>query len=221
MLYTQRAQALRSAIGSYFAAKVEGFDTYRYYDGNDVLRAWIATPLTVGIFERAPGTLEALFSPRLWTADGLASQAGDATFWDRATLYCFRGAFAAGAIQEALPRFLAYTERRLMGEHVPYAVEAFPEGNQRHLSAESALYVRAVTEGLFGLRPTGLRRFELNPRLPKAWEDSGMSLRKINIAGTVASVQVARTRVQVSILGRTPRRFPLGTPFTVDLDEKW
>ena len=37
------------------------------------------------------------------------------------------------------------------GEHVPYPVEAWPEGNQRHLSAESALYCRIFTEGLFGL----------------------------------------------------------------------
>lgn len=218
-LYRTRATELRKAIGDYFASQVEGFPTYGYYEGNDVLRAWIATPLTVGIFDRAPGTLDALFSPRLWTADGLASQAGDATFWDRATLYGFRGAFAAGATERALPRFLAYTNRRLTGDHVPYAVEAYPEGNQRHLSAESALYIRVVTEGLFGLRPTGLRSFQLDPHLPQAWNE--MALRRISIAGTVVSVRVDRSGCKVSALGRTPKRFPLGQPISLDLDEPW
>ncbi len=94
--YGQRAQQIRAAIEQYFSADVEGFHTYRYYDGNNVLRAWICTPLTVGIFDRAGGTIEALFSPKLWTQDGLATQAGEKTFWDRASLYALRGALAAG-----------------------------------------------------------------------------------------------------------------------------
>ena len=57
-----------------------------------------------------------------------------------------------------------------MGEHVPYAVEAWPEGNQRHLSAESGLYARVITEGLFGIEPTGLRSFTCAPRLPAGWD---------------------------------------------------
>ena len=56
-------------------ATLNGFKTYRYFEGNDFLRAWIATPLTVNIFDRSKGTIEALFSKHLWTDDGLASQA--------------------------------------------------------------------------------------------------------------------------------------------------
>ena len=66
---------------------------------------------------------------------------------------------------------------RLLGEHVPYAIEAWPEGGQRHLSAESGLYGRIITEGLFGIRPTGFNSFILTPRLPEVW--SHMALRKI------------------------------------------
>ena len=40
---------MRSAIDDYFGATVAGFETYRYYEGNTVLRAWICIPLTVGI----------------------------------------------------------------------------------------------------------------------------------------------------------------------------
>ena len=67
-----------------------------------------------------------------------------------------------------------YSRTRLLGEHVPYAVEAWPEGGQRHLSAESALYARIITEGLFGIRPVGLSAFELTPRLPQGWDSMAL-----------------------------------------------
>lgn len=215
--YRDRAAALHRAIESYFGQSVEGFSTYRYYDGNDLLRAWIATPLTVGIFDRATGTTDALFSPRLWTEDGLASVAGDRTFWDRATLYGFRGVFAAGATERAFPKFLDYTNRRLTGAHVPYAVEAYPEGNQRHLSAESALYVRAVTEGLFGIRPVGLHRVRIEPRLPAAWKEKGMSLRNVRIGGKTIDIEVQAGRCIVTPRGGSPQKFPLGRPIEIGL----
>ena len=188
--YRDRADALHQAISSHFAANIDGFDTYRYYDGNTTLRAWICIPLVMGIFERKAGTIEALFSPRLWTPDGLATESGKETFWDRATLYAFRGVFHAGETERALDYFRAYSQRRLLGEHVPYPVEAWPEGNQRHLSAESALYCRVVTEGIFGIRPTGLRSFECRPHLPKAWDT--MALRDVYAFGGPFDLTVTR-----------------------------
>jgi hypothetical protein len=198
--YSQQAEAVHSAIERYFGAKVQGFDAYRYYAGNDVLRAWIATPLTVGIFDRRQGVIQALFSPELWTEDGLASQAGSKTFWDRATLYGLRGAFAAGETERAMEFLAKYSRRRLLGEHVPYPVEAWPEGNQRHLAAESALYCRVFTEGLFGIRPTGLRSFRLTPRLPQHWDHA--NLREIHAFGTVFDIAVRRSgeKLQVDVL---------------------
>jgi hypothetical protein len=167
--YRAAARKLEAAIESHFGATVEGFETYRYYDGNTVLRAWICLPLTVGLLGRAAGTIDALFSPRLWSDDGLATEAGDRVFWDRSTLYALRGVFAAGAPDTALAHLLAYSRRRLLGEHVPYPVEAYPEGGQAHLSAESALYGRIFLEGIFGIVPTGLRSFTLAPRMPEGW----------------------------------------------------
>jgi len=188
--YEQQAKQLRSNIEKYFGATVEGFATYRYYKGNDTLRAWITTPLTVDIFERKEGTIAALFSPRLWTEDGLASLAGNKTFWDRSTLYGLRGVFAAGETEKALTFLRYYSRRRLLGEHVPYAVEAYPEGNQRHLSAESGLYCRIYTEGMFGMRPIGFTSFNCTPRLPKEWNE--MALRNIHSFGNTFDVEVAR-----------------------------
>ncbi len=167
--YKQKAKALRLSMEKYFGAKVQGFDTYRYYEGNDKLRAWIALPFTMGIFDRKQGTLDALLSPLLWSEDGIYSEAGNKTFWDRATLYAFRGIFAAQETDTAMRYFKYYSRKRLLGEHVPYAVEAWPEGDQRHLSAESALYARVVTEGIFGIEPIGFKQFKLAPYLPSDW----------------------------------------------------
>jgi hypothetical protein len=188
--YEEEATQLKSNIEKYFGATIDGFATYRYYKANDTLRAWITTPLTVDIFDRKEGTVAALFSPRLWTEDGLASLAGNKTFWDRSTLYGLRGVLAAGETEKALPFLKYYSQRRLLGEHVPYAVEAYPEGNQRHLSAESGLYCRIYLEGMFGIRATGFNSFNCTPRLPAGWNN--MALRNIHSFGTVFDMQVAR-----------------------------
>jgi hypothetical protein len=188
--YWMTAKTLKSSIDKYFSSYVEGFDTYRYYAGNDKLRAWICTPLTVGIYDKKEGTQAALFSDKLWTEDGLASESGSTTFWDRATLYALRGVFASGETAKAYPFFLNYSNRRLLGEHVPYPVEAYPEGNQRHLSAESALYCRIITEGMLNIRPIGFSSFFLQPVLPEAW--NFIRLKKIKAFNHTFDIDVQR-----------------------------
>lgn len=198
--YDQRADVLAVAIEKYFGATVEGFHTYRYYDGNDVLRAWICAPLAMGLFDRKQGTLDALFSSKMWSPDGLASKSGDKVFWDRSTLYALRAAFQAGDTERAIDRLGQYTRRRLLGEHVPYAIEAFPEGGQGHLSSESSLYCRIFTEGLFGILPTGLDRFTCTPRLPDGWPS--MALRHVKALGSDFDLVVERSgqKLQVRVL---------------------
>lgn len=188
--YMKQASVLRKNMESYFGANVEGFDTYAYYKGNDILRSWICIPLTVGIDERAEGTIQALFSPRLWTKDGLLTQAGSETFWDRSTLYALRGVYAVGATEKATEFMKKYSATRLLGDHVPYAIEAWPEGSQRHLSAESGLYARIITEGMFGIRPTGFKSFTLTPRLPQEWDY--MNLKDIHAFDACFNIEVKR-----------------------------
>ena len=195
--YAAQAIKLRKNIEKYFGANVMGYNTYRYYAGNDVLRAWICTPLTVGIFDRKQGTIEALFSPGLWTDDGLASLSGDKTFWDRSTLYALRGVFAAGETSKGLKFLKYYSARRLLGNHVPYPVEAYPEGNQRHLSAESALYCRIYLEGIFGIRPTGLNSFKITPHLPADWEY--MRLKRVHGFQKTFDVEVERNEADIKL----------------------
>ena len=195
-VYVNEAANLRAAIEKYFGATINGFKTYRYYKENDTLRAWICNPLTMGIYERKEGTIDALFSDRLWTADGLASIAGEKTFWDRSTLYALRGVLAAGATDTAIKFLHEYSERRLLGEHVPYPVEAYPEGDQRHLSAESGLYCRIFTEGLFAIRPTGLHSFNFTPRLPSTWDH--MALKHLH--GFNSDIDIVVRKVDKGIL---------------------
>ena len=197
-LYYEQAAKLKTAIEKYFGSRMEGFDTYKYYKENDTLRAWICIPLTMGIYERKAGTIAALFSPRLWTQDGLASLAGDKTFWDRSTLYALRGVLAAGETDKALNFLHYYSNRRLLGDHVPYPVEAYPEGNQRHLSAESGLYCRVFTEGLFGIRPTSLHSFSFIPRLPLSWPV--ISLRHIRAFGRDFDIVVERVDRKLKVI---------------------
>ena len=75
---------------------------------------------------------------------------------------------------------------------------------ERHLAGESALYARVFTEGLFGIRPTGLRSFTVDPRLPKGWDS--MALRHVKAFGQDFDLVVSRAgeeiRVEISEGGR-------------------
>jgi len=93
-----------------------------------------------------------------------------------------------------------YSKQRLLGEHVPYPVEAYPEGNQAHLSAESALYCRIYTEGLFGIQPTGFNSFTCQPRLPLGWNE--MSLGNVcafNSKFTIKVKSVGQEKIELTV----------------------
>ncbi|NIG54881.1 hypothetical protein F3J22_15420 [Chitinophaga sp. Cy-1792] len=191
------AVTLKANIEKYFGSTVQGYATYRYFDGNDKLRAWIGLPLTMGIFDRKEGTLKAMYSPLLWTSNGMLTESGSKTFWDRALLYGLRGTFYAGATDSATKYLQEYSRKRLLGEHVPYAIEAWPEGDQRHLAAESGLYCRIITEGLFGIRVTGFHQFQFQPYLPKGWQK--MSLKHIRALNDDFDIAVERKNKMYSI----------------------
>lgn len=196
--YKKQSLQLKQSIEKYFGANVEGYDTYAYYKGNDVLRSWICAPLFAGINDRAQATIDALFS-QLWTKNGLLSQSGSDNFWDRSTLSALRAAYVAGETEKATQYLNQYSTQRLLGDHVPYPIEAWPEGNQRHLSGESALYCRIITEGLFGIRPSGFKTFTLTPRLPGNWNN--MALQHIKGFASDFDILVERSgeNIQVTI----------------------
>lgn len=174
-LYRECSEKIKSGISSYFEANVEGFETYRYCKEEQNLRSWICLPMTVGITNRTEGTLAALRSDKLKKDTGLLTRSGTKTYWDRSLLYALRALFYAGKADDALEMLQEYTKTRLLGEHAPYPVEAYPEGNAAHLSAESALYGRIFTEGVLGFRPLGFHTFALKPHLPRAWDSVSVS----------------------------------------------
>ncbi len=220
-IYLQKASELKAAIENYFGANIQGFDTYQYFDGNDKLRSWICLPLTMGIFDRKDETIKALFSPYLWTENGILTEAGSETFWDRSTLYAFRGLFNSGATEQLMPYLSYYSARRLLGGHVPYPVEAWPEGNQRHLSAESGLFCRVITEGMFGISPVGLNKFEILPRLPQNWDF--MKLKNIKAFNQTFDIEVSRAgdKMDLKVISEgsiiSQKRLEENVPFIVKL----
>jgi hypothetical protein len=194
--YQKRAKVLATAIDKYFGAEMAGLHTYKYYKENTTLRSWICLPLVVGLTQRKDGTLDALFD-KLWSANGVLTELTPGTgspqvFWDRGSLYAFRGAFKAGASDRALERLTSYSTTRLTGFRVPYAVEAWPENGMAHLSAESALYCRIFTEGIIGLEPTGFNSFTLRPNLPIKW--NYLTISNIKAFNTTFDINLRRDK---------------------------
>ena len=193
--YKEEAELLRTNINEYFGGIIEGLDTYRYYKGHENLRHWICMPLVMGITEKKDGTIDALFD-KLWSENGVHVEKNNPDpkisdiFWDRGTLYALRGTFIAGATEKSLEKLQEYTEKRLLQDRVPYAVEAYPEGSMAHLSAESGLYCRIITEGMFGIIPTGFKSFEFTPHLPAEWDH--MNLDHIRAFGSDFSIHIVR-----------------------------
>ncbi|MDW3193935.1 MAG: hypothetical protein R8G66_16295 [Cytophagales bacterium] len=201
--YQKRAKAMEKVIEQYFGARMEGLDTYRYFDGNEYLRHWICLPLVMGITNRQEATLSALFE-HLWTENGvLVEKKPDSKinmFWDRATLYALRGAFRVGETELAFEKLKDYSRKRLLGDHVPYAIEAYPENNMKHLSAESALYCRIITEGMLGIEPVAYRSFQLTPALPAEWDF--LELKSLSLFGksTDLSLQRIDNKILVEVM---------------------
>lgn len=189
--YEALAKSLRVSIDTHFGAQIHGMETYQYYAGCDVLRSWICMPLCVGIYERAAETVRALSSPWLMTSEGMLTAEGCPTIWDRSTLYGLRGIFASGDTDKGAQLLLHYAENRLLGERVPYAVEAYPEGGRRQLSGESALFCKVITEGLLDMTPTGLHSFTIKPSLPDALDH--LYLTDIRAHGGIFDVLVEKS----------------------------
>ncbi|MBQ4289715.1 MAG: hypothetical protein II719_00805 [Clostridia bacterium] len=200
--FSKQADALEKSIESFFGRTVRGFETYRYYEGCDVLRSWICMPLCAGIYGRARGTIDALVSDYLMRKDGFLTSEGNETIWDRSTLYSLRGIFASGFTDEAMRLLDHYCRNRLLGERVPYAVEAYPEGGRRHLSGESTLFCKVILEGILDLVPTGFRSFTMKPVLPTDLDH--LYLTDIRAFGTSFNVYLLREGFHVADVSGNP-----------------
>ncbi len=201
-LYQARLQEMERVIENYFGATMEGIETYKYFKENKYLRHWICLPLTMGITQRQEGTLQALFE-KLWTSNGILVELTPKTdlqtalFWDRATLYALRGGLKGGAMETVFPKLHNFSKKRLLGSHVPYVIEAYPENNMRHLSAESALYCRIYTEGLLGIEPMGWDKMKIAPDLPQDWND--LQVKNLMVGGVKMDIDIKRKGKKLQI----------------------
>ncbi|WP_439585741.1 hypothetical protein [Dyadobacter bucti] len=190
--YDQRRNALENSIERHFGHSIEGLKTYRYFDGSERLRHWICLPLAMGINTRAEASTTALLD-KMWTENGILVELNPDSkdrpvFWDRGTLYMFRGTFKAGFFDKSLQRLVAFSRKRLLGDHVPYAIEAYPENDMKHLSAESALYCRIFLEGVLGLEQTSFTAFSITPQLSR--ELPKLSLTNLHLGHSIVSIHL-------------------------------
>jgi len=179
-IYNDSAIKLAVAIENYFGGEVEGFQTYRYYEGNTTLRGWILLPLAMDIWQRKQGTLDAMLSDQLWPSrhqggDILAESTRE-TEWGRETYYALRVLFKAGLTDQALDLTQKVVRAQIFGPRGPY-----PDEDAIDMLCPGSLYPRVFTEGLFGIVPTGLDSFECTPWLPSAWPR--MALRDLRAFG--------------------------------------
>jgi hypothetical protein len=149
----------------------------------------------MGIYDRVDGTIDALFSPYLWTGSELYTQEADPkrTVWDRSLLCAMRGICAAGRTERVWGYLKAYSQSRLLGEHVPDALEC--SVCMSHLSAENALYCRIFTEGLFGLDPNGFGTFAMDGKLPKGFKP--MRLKNVRMGNKNVTLTLTENGVKV------------------------
>ncbi|MCH4889388.1 hypothetical protein EZV73_17450 [Acidaminobacter sp. JC074] len=187
--YLDLAEELASSIEDYFGIKVGDYESYRYCEENDELRSWAVVPLVMGIKKRSRDILKLVFSKFLHHDKGLKSALGHDIVWDRSLLYALRAAFMHD-MDDAYDKLMDYVRSRMLGSHVPYPIEAYPEGNQKHLSGESALFIRVISEGILGYRPMGLNQAYFEPHLPKSW--SYMTLKNFRLFGNIVDINVRR-----------------------------
>lgn len=202
--YRRMATDLRSSVHEYFHnSKAWKYD---YFQGCTDARGWICLTALAGLPHGDDALTYAL--THLWSSDigktGVRTSSESEDVWDRCTLYAIRAAFASGKqplVELGLSRLEDYGRRRMWtGTSAPYAVENEAGGAQ--LSAESALVIRIITEGLLGLTFHSERKFSLQVVCPSVWNH--FQVENIWIYGVLISVKVVAVR-KASIQGRMLR----------------
>lgn len=184
------AEKLRKRVGKafeeHFGAEIKGYKTYAYHKGCEEIRAWNCLPIYMGVFDRADDTLSSI-EEKLWNDCSCRTTEGEKIMWDRSALYFMASLFRAGKIEKAFSLLKGYSQKRLLGDRVPYPVEAYPEGNMRHLSAESALYCRVITDGLLNIAFDG-DKLSYTENIPT--DINGILLKNIFIGGKYVDIEI-------------------------------
>lgn len=150
----------------FFNDNVEEFKTYQYCKEEKHLRSHIFYPLTAHLFTKKDEVINSLLNSPLFINGNFLTTTQCDVYWDRVTLMAIRGLYNSS--YNAYNLLINYTENRLLKDHVPYPIEAYPEGNKAHLSAESALYCRLIVEGMLNYEVENENNFSLTLHLDKS-----------------------------------------------------
>ena len=194
--YSKIADNIKDAIEKYFSGELSGFKTYHYHKGCNEVRAWVSLPAYMGISERAKGSIGAI-DKLLWKNGSCLSTENENITWDRSALYFIAACFRSGFVELGYNKLKEISTTRLLGERVPYAVEAFPEYNMRHLSAESALYARIITDGLLNIS-FNKDGFLIQPMIPNEFKH--ISIKNIFISGNLFDISIENKNGKVKTL---------------------
>lgn len=198
------AGKLAEAIERYFGATVSGYETYDYHKECGEMRAWDCLPSFYGIKDRTEATLKAI-EDKLYREGEVYSCERKEEMWDRSGLYFYATLFRCGYPEKGYELLRTYSERRLLGEHVPYPIERIPEGY--HLSDEGALYNRIFLDGM--LRISYIKEGCLiDPILPETIKK--LKIERIIISGVLRDITVDEKGVTVLTYGRGKRRYNYG-----------
>ena len=182
--YDDIAKELKSKINEYFYK-----DNYCIYcDKETHLRSHVVYPLIMEIYDHKEDIVNTIMNDSIYTENGFKTIDNCDTYWDRVTLMAIRGLFNANYPELAYEILKKYSENRLLKDHVPYAVEAYPEGNQAHLAAESALYARIFLEGILGFEQLGFDKFILKISLPN--ELNYININKIRYGKKIFDINI-------------------------------
>ena len=191
--YIEEAIKLKDNINKYFYEN----DKCIYCKEETHLRSHVVYPLIMGIYDHSEEIINTIMDERLYTENGFKTIDNCETYWDRITLMAIRGLFNANKSNLAYEILEKYSETRLLKDHVPYAIEAYPEGNQAHLAAESALYARIFLEGILGYEPLSFSLFKLHLSIPDAIDY--MNVDNITICGVPMSIAIRKVDDKYSI----------------------
>lgn len=198
-------EGIKAAIERYFGNTVSGYETYDYHKDCGVIRAWNCMPVYFKIFDRAQATMDAI-DDKLWQEEGfLMSSENSKETWDRSLLYYLAALFRMGDKERGYEKLKKYTRLRLLGEHVPYPTERWPE--YFHLSAEGGLYCRIVTDGILNIEFT-CKGVEMQPTLPSGLTE--LSVKRLVLAGKTRDICVKDGKVTVRTAGEEDVTFALG-----------
>lgn len=184
------SERIGRAFENHFGSVIKGYKTYAYHKGCGNIRVWNCLPVYMGVFDRAEDTLASI-SKTLWNGRCCKASDDEEIMWDRSTLYFITSLFRAGKTEQAYKMLKSYSENRLLGDRVPYPVEAYPEGKMRHLSAESALYCRVITDGLFNIA-FDENAFSFGNSIP--FLKGGASMKNIYICGDYRDIFIRSMR---------------------------